>query len=855
MAEPLPEGELFSFRIVDTRRKCLVPWHIADVQEHTTFLGVFEELSVHLPDGARVPDTSSVKCFVGQSPTAVEKECANVSLGLRVVRCARFGVYGTYIVESPVDPAKDQPLNAFTTMMAASAAASRPKFSLPEKHVPPAAPGQSLRGDYRLENDIIDLLAKMGVGFRNGAEKTSGKTFVRLLRSVLFEILPPTRLQRLKDRGLQLPDIFVPFTEKEAYNDPGKSKHAQLQQLTRVRVLELASNTLEARAMPELQNVSWQEMHRSLGLLAKNLERYAAYLESTTKRMNVHHSMMEPARTPADGSSSSVQRKEGTIRTAEKASRYSSLEAALQNSEPYDKVIFLGDHAPGDRFKRFTFVHELELPFPFEIYAYHQGGSLGTLWWMWRAPNDPLETDMTASVRRVQEINKAIPMYSTRAMRREFTQRFQLVAGASKTVLNEMYRFVSGDMSASPQSVSTAVRSRLLFALDAQDPGLIYDLRHLNAGRPSTYDAFWDACKAFIEDQALQAVDSRRHGKVTHMAVAVSTRDFIAQVSKRLPAEEQSNVPSESWVRLQFWPANPFYASAARYTGRLALKHAVQSRQLSHHHPDEHYAAAVFRYLRELAVKARDVCSLVFQDDKHSMKVGEPNHPVAAVDRGKSVLVGRDVSFVVADHDFTKIKLIPSVALVCDVPEEISSSFYAGQLAVSLKEAAFEPSSPLRHAAELVSDLKAAGVNTILKPVLLLYTDGGPDHRLTFGAVKIALLLLFRKLNLDYLVAARTCPMQSWKNPVERCMSLLNIGLQSIGLMRAEMSPEDEARLKPACSTSAIREAAVKAPALKKAILESVKPTKELVGDVMERLELHGKAVKTRPAATEGRDR
>ena len=102
--------------------------------------------------------------------------------------------------------------------------------------------------------------------------------------------------------------------------------------------------------------------------------------------------------------------------------------------------------------------------------------------------------------------------------------------------------------------------------------------------------------------------------------------------------------------------------------------------QLRHYHVDEDYGTAVFRYVKELAVKRHDICSVVFQDDKHS-KIGEPGYPVAAIDRGKSVLVGRDVPFAVANHDF---KLVPSVALVCDIPSMLSEGFYGGQLVVTL---------------------------------------------------------------------------------------------------------------------------------------------------------------------------
>ena len=112
--------------------------------------------------------------------------------------------------------------------------------------------------------------------------------------------------------------------------------------------------------------------------------------------------------------------------------------------------------------------------------------------------------------------------------------------------------------------------------------------------------------------------------------------------------------------------------------------------------------------------------------------------PVAAVDRGKSVLVAKDMSFSVADHDFTKVKVIPSVSLQCDMPEDIGGSFYSGNVTVCLKEAAFSPSSPLRHATELLQTLREKKVNSVLKPVLLLYTDGGPDHRVGSSRWKVA---------------------------------------------------------------------------------------------------------------------
>ena len=83
-----------------------------------------------------------------------------------------------------------------------------------------------------------------------------------------------------------------------------------------------------------------------------------------------------------------------------------------------------------------------------------------------------------------------------------------------------------------------------------------------------------------------------------------------------------------------------------------------------------------YRYLREFAIMFHDHSLLIFVDDKHHLKIGEPGLPVAAVERGQRVVVGLNSKFQVADHDFPRFSLVPSVTRVCDVPESIKESFY-----------------------------------------------------------------------------------------------------------------------------------------------------------------------------------
>ena len=57
-------------------------------------------------------------------------------------------------------------------------------------------------------------------------------------------------------------------------------------------------------------------------------------------------------------------------------------------------------------------------------------------------------------------------------------------------------------------------------------------------------------------------------------------------------------------------------------TGQFQMKFMVQQRQWRRQHPDSHYAAATFRYMREYALLLRDHCSFICVDDKQSKSWG-----------------------------------------------------------------------------------------------------------------------------------------------------------------------------------------------------------------------------------------
>ncbi|XP_065895962.1 uncharacterized protein [Dysidea avara] len=383
--------------------------------------------------------------------------------------------------------------------------------------------------------------------------------------------------------------------------------------------------------------------------------------------------------------------------------------------------------------------------------------------------------------------------------------------------------------------------------MEPDDPKTIVDLREVKHPEQKTkYEYFWKEAKRFLDEGIGAAVDDRRHLQITHLSTAISIRDFKEQVQARCP--EGTAVPCEEWLRLQFWPKNPKYKTAMHYTGQLKVRFMIQARQFRKTHPDEHYAAALFRYFREFAIKFKSITTMACLDDKRKIKIGEPGFPVAAAERGRRVLVKVGASFEVGDHDFTKFGIIPSVVLINNIPDEFSGSWYRGQVNVSLKECAFEPSSPMRHATELSCILDSQVEN---KHILLVYMDGGPDHRVTYLSVQVALISLFLKFDLDFVCAARTAPCHSWRNPVERIMSTLNLGLQCVGFMREKLDDHFEDEVKKCNNLKQLRDTAKKIPGFSKDVSDSISHTRVLLTQIMERLQLKDEKIKVVSAASD----
>ncbi|KAK3107727.1 hypothetical protein FSP39_020885 [Pinctada imbricata] len=374
------------------------------------------------------------------------------------------------------------------------------------------------------------------------------------------------------------------------------------------------------------------------------LKKYLDFLEQQQMRTDRQHKSTEPVRSVNDNWSVTILEKSSDY------ARYNDVAKTLLEMDTYE-YLWLHDYEPEDRYDRRVWYDNFCLPFPRKLYTHRVGNYIGNFTFVWKIPENVTERDDANDISVFGEIREHLPVYSTRAMRRLFIDRYTRKIGVKSAVLRDMYKYITSDASAAETTAQSEVDNRFLtFILEADDPDLFYDrkkvpregfdsssLTHLrvNNGRPcdERLNPFWDAVKKYIENESV--VHERRHGQHTYMPIAISVEDLRAQVLKTLPPDTRA--PSVSWLRMNFWPSNPYSKTASSYTGRFEVKYAVQQRLLRATHPDSQYAFYLFMMMKAMAVKFSDNARMICVDDKAIVPIGEPNKPVSTAVRANSL--------------------------------------------------------------------------------------------------------------------------------------------------------------------------------------------------------------------------
>ncbi|XP_052798704.1 uncharacterized protein LOC128230468 isoform X1 [Mya arenaria] len=489
-----------------------------------------------------------------------------------------------------------------------------------------------------------------------------------------------------------------------------------------------------------------------------------------------------------------------------------------------------------DNKQRSRYFDDMQLSVPIDLYKYCPGGNVVSIVFVAKVNvNRSSDEALVEPIRVVSQIHNQLPEFHTRAQKRYFKQKLQNIANIKPGVVDFIYKELAMDAS----QVSHPETQERLRLISLGETGLVADLRDLNTGRPSDkFDVFFEKLQEVVE--SVTAVDDRRHGEL-HLSRWLSLEEMIREAAEK--CREDTLIPSKSLVRLQFTPRNPYSHAALNLTGKIDVQYKVQRRQLRVAHQDQHICAALFQYMKCKAVELGKYGQMVCSDDKAKVPIGNPGLPISTGVRGKKTITPTSCEMVAGDHDMHCTSLTPSVYLLCKVPDTTEKSFVSGKVHVAVNDSVLQTSSPFRHAALLSKVI--AGPEC--PKVLLRYSDGGTDQRNTLESVKCASICLFKELDLDLMVLARCAPGNSWVNPAERVMSILNIGLQNCALERRD----DDGAFKSVNSMSQVREVIGKRPDLKEAWVSNIEPCQAVVQNRFARLTLKGEKFQIENPVTE----
>ena len=130
--------------------------------------------------------------------------------------------------------------------------------------------------------------------------------------------------------------------------------------------------------------------------------------------------------------------------------------------------------------------------------------------WIWKVPtNDSESIAMSKSLEITNVLRKDVPVYHSRSVKREFISLFGRCTGYKPGILQNIYRRITGDASASTNATEAEVDKRVAQLLDIEDADVIWDLRANCSGRPEEYEEYLAKVSTFITRNVELSVHDR----------------------------------------------------------------------------------------------------------------------------------------------------------------------------------------------------------------------------------------------------------------------------------------------------------------------------------------------------------
>lgn len=224
-----------------------------------------------------------------------------------------------------------------------------------------------------------------------------------------------------------------------------------------------------------------------------------SYLEQANKRATYRNTSVEPVRSLTDNFSFCIK---PATKVSELRGCYKKLAAHCEKLQAY-QFLDLIDFEPIDIIERRKWLNYLQLPFEFGLFVYSHGNSVGNLNVIWKQPPEE-ERSSTLDIKCINEIKGLIPVFATRAMKKDFIERYNGSTKLKPVIARSMLRYLTNAELTAENLAEKQIDERLDLILRTDDPKLILDLRQ-NNGRIANpkYDDFWSELGTMVNEQSV----------------------------------------------------------------------------------------------------------------------------------------------------------------------------------------------------------------------------------------------------------------------------------------------------------------------------------------------------------------
>ena len=348
-----------------------------------------------------------------------------------------------------------------------------------------------------------------------------------MLTETLWYIDP--QLDKLRDRSIRLLDLLANL---HSYRDL-KRQHKKIPEL-KVDELEQHCNNLgEILSSPWFMKKQYAVFREAITDLHDSLQKYVDYLCKRKENASDRIDSQEPVRGFKDNWS---LEEIGGDPSVQPSDEYASLFKTLQDRDVYNRnPVYLQELEPKSIKNRQKGYASLKMLFPIAKFVYKFGNNLGNLTVVWKVPPNSQESDKTQDIRIINEVRANLPVYSTRAMRRDFINLYAPSTHLKSAHLRNIYQVLTGHVYSPKNAEQHVVDDRLCdFLLRSDDPDLVHDLC-ANNGKLINPDLnpFWTALQNILDEES--ATHERRQSSTCFLPFAISVEDLREKVLARLP--------------------------------------------------------------------------------------------------------------------------------------------------------------------------------------------------------------------------------------------------------------------------------------------------------------------------------